>query len=155
MEIAWLADHPELAPTIAAWHWAEWGHTDPGGSLEAWTAGIAKRARRGEIPTTLVAFVDGELAGSTSLVEYDMDIHRDLTPWVSGVYVAPEYRGSGVGTRLIRAAEDAAASIGVGRLYLYTSSAEPFYARLGWETIRHDRYGGESVAIMAARLAEE
>ena len=33
-----LSNYPQAVPTVAEWHFREWGHTDPGGSLEAWTA---------------------------------------------------------------------------------------------------------------------
>gem|GEM_PF-5501593 len=29
-----IAYHLELVDTIAMWHWAEWGHSDPSGSLQ-------------------------------------------------------------------------------------------------------------------------
>lgn len=39
-----LSNYPEAVPTVTEWHFKEWGHTDPGGSLAAWTAGMARQA---------------------------------------------------------------------------------------------------------------
>jgi hypothetical protein len=48
----------------AQWHWSEWGHTDPGGSLESWTAGLAAQAGADQIPGTLLALADGAPVGA-------------------------------------------------------------------------------------------
>jgi len=152
MEIASIADHVQLVPTIATWHWDEWGHTDPGGSLEAWTEGLATRVNRDRIPTTYVALQGDDPIASTTLVEHDMSTHRDLTPWIAGVYVKPEYRGRGVGAALVTHTMRKAAQMGVGRLYLYTSSAAEFYRKLGWEYLATDFYEGRTVNIMYVEL---
>jgi hypothetical protein len=34
-----LNNYPETVPVVAEWHFREWGHTDPGGSLEAYASG--------------------------------------------------------------------------------------------------------------------
>jgi hypothetical protein len=43
-EVSALSDYPEFVPVVARWHWQEWGHTDPGGTLAVWTAGLARQA---------------------------------------------------------------------------------------------------------------
>jgi GNAT superfamily N-acetyltransferase len=139
-------------PTIAAWHWAEWGRTDPGGSLERWTAGLRGRVGRHVIPTTLVAFLGGEPVGSVALVEYDMAIWRQFSPWLSGMYVLAEHRGRGIGSALLAACEREAAALGIESLFLYTHSAEQFYRRYGWDVVARDVYGGQMVAIMSKPL---
>src|SRR5215217_1254735 len=101
MEIVSIADYLQLVPTIAKWHWDEWGNTDPRGSLQGWTEGLATRTNRDRIPTTYVALEEGEPIASVTLVEHDMSTHRHLTPWLAGVYVTPEHRGRGVGTTLV------------------------------------------------------
>ena len=67
-----LSNHPELIPVAAEWHFREWGHTDPGGSLEAWTAGMARQAGADHIPGTLIALEDGSPVGVVCLVARDM-----------------------------------------------------------------------------------
>jgi GNAT superfamily N-acetyltransferase len=155
LRIESLADHVELVPTIAVWHWAEWGHTDPSGSLEAWRAGLRARVGRHAVPSTLVAFLRDEAVGSVALVEYDMAVWRQYSPWLSGMYVVPEHRGRGIGTALLAACEREAASLGVQILYLYTHSAEDFYRRYGWSVVVRDVYGGETVALMSKPLSKE
>jgi len=102
LRIESIVDHPDLIETIAKWHWDTWGHVDPGGSLASWTESLRQRTNRGRIPTTFVALDRGELLGSVTLVEHDMETRCDLSPWLAGLYVASAYRGQGVGTALTR-----------------------------------------------------
>jgi hypothetical protein len=95
-----LADHLDLVATIAQWHWDEWGHADPTGSLEAWTTGLATRTLRDTIPTSYVALVEHMPVGSVTLVDHDMTTHQELSPWLAGLYILPAYRHQGIGSAL-------------------------------------------------------
>jgi GNAT superfamily N-acetyltransferase len=149
MRIESIADHPALVETIARWHWDEWGHLDPGGSLLSWTEGLRERTCRDRVPTTYVALDREEPIGSVTLVEHDMSTHRDLTPWLAGMYVRPDCRGQGVGSALVRHLVSKCADMGIERLYLYTHSARGFYEKLGWSHLEDDYYDGQTVCIMA------
>ena len=155
LRIASIADHLDLVETIACWHWEEWGHADPGGSLESWTEGLRSRTNRDRIPTTYVALEGEELLGSVTIVEHDVDTHPEWTPWLAGTFVAPGRRGQGVASTLVRHAVRAAAGMGVVRLYLYTESARGLYERLGWHPILEEEYDGRVVTIMAIDLPGE
>lgn len=148
-----ITDYLNLVETIAQWHWDEWGHLDPDGSLFSWTEGLRQRTFRDRIPTTYVAFDGDELLGSVTLVEHDMCTHQDLSPWLAGVYVKPDRRQQGVGSVLVRHAVGKVAEMGIRRLYLYTHSARGFYEKLGWYYIGDDYYEGRLVSIMAIRTA--
>jgi GNAT superfamily N-acetyltransferase len=152
VKVELLADHLELVPVIAGWHWDKWGNHDPQGSLDKWTVGLASRTQRDRIPMTFVAFDDDQPVGSAVLVEYDMEIRRDLTPWLAGVYVQPDFRSRGVASRLVEAAMNAAQELGVETLYLYTRSAVGLYQRLGWKELDRIEYQGREVTIMYAQL---
>ena len=46
------------------------------------------------VPMTLIALLNGELAGSCRICEDDFDGARpNLTPWLATLFVLPEYRG--------------------------------------------------------------
>ena len=87
-----------------------------------------------------------------TVIDHDMDIHRDLTPWLSALFVQPEYRGRGIGTALVAHFESRVRAAGIRHAYLYTSAAEQFYARLGWTTFGRESYADEDVALMMKRL---
>jgi GNAT superfamily N-acetyltransferase len=102
MQIDSIADHLDLVDVIARWHFAEWGHLDPSGTLEAWTEGLRQRTQRDQIPTTYIALEGDESLGSVTLVEHGMLTHPDLSPQVAGVYVIPACRHRGIGSALVR-----------------------------------------------------
>jgi predicted N-acetyltransferase YhbS len=95
-----------------------------------------------------VAFVEGEPAGSVSLVQHNMDTRPELSPWLAALWVRPERRGREVGTALVRRCEEEARRLGVRRLHLFTEEASGFYERLGWSVLSQEEYKGEPVVVM-------
>ena len=154
-----LSSYPEAVPVVAEWHFREWGHTDPGGSLEAWTAGMARQAGADEVPGTLIAVAGRTPVGVVCLVGQDMAGYEPaagLTPWLKGLYVIPSARRQGIGAILVRRCEALAASLGHEVLFLYTergSGAQALYERLRWRAIHAGRYDGIDVTVMQATLA--
>ena len=157
LQIAPLADRAELVQTVASWHWNEWGHVDPFGSLRSWTEGLGKRTNLDRIPAVYVAITDGEPVGSVVLVEHDMPDREDLahlSPWLAGLFVLPDHRRQGVGSTLVRHAQSEALRFGVHRLHAHTSTAVDLYQEVGWETIAKTEYEGSDVTILSKKLAE-
>lgn len=155
MRIENIADNPALIETVARWQWGEWGHLDPDDSLAARIASLRDQTDPNRIPTTFIALDGGEPLGTASLVEDDMNTHRDLSPWLASVYVMPATRGRGVASALVRRVVRQAAAMGVTRLYLYTPDAEGLYAKLGWQMIAEEHFEGHPVTIMAIDPADE
>lgn len=149
MRIDYLVDHPEFIPTLARWHHEEWAYLRPGDSLEARTTRLRAECGREEMPTVFIAFSDGALLGSAMLIAHDMDTRMELTPWLAGVFVATDYRQRGIGSALVGRVVECATTLGVARLYLYTSSAEQMYARLGWLAVERTNYRGVDVTVMS------
>jgi GNAT superfamily N-acetyltransferase len=155
-----LSSHPEAVPMVAGWHFSEWGHTDPGGSLKAWTAGMASQASADKVPGTLIAIADRIPVGVVCLVGRDMAGYAPaagLDPWLKGLYVIPSARRQGVGGILVRRCEAWAASLGHQVMYLYTergSGAQALYERLGWQTMHTGHYDGIAVTVMRISLHE-
>jgi len=59
---------------------------------------LATRTNPDNIPMTFVAIAGSTAAGSVTLVEHDMTTHLEITPWLAGLFVAPEMRGRGLGS---------------------------------------------------------
>ena len=148
LQIDYLADHAELFPTVGGWIYGEWSDIMPYDSLETWQSDFRRRVRRDEVPTTVVAFADGEPAGSASLTVRDLPSHMHLTPWMAEVYVRPEFRERGIGSALVKRIESEAERQGVEVLFLYTFDREAFYERLDWDLMERDRMQGKPIAIM-------
>ena len=152
--IGYLADHPGFVPLLAEWQHREWGHLSPGESSESRAERLRAEARRGGIPTVLVAVEGAALLGAASLVAHDMNGREDLSPWLAAVGVLPDFRRRGVGSALVRAVVDEAARLRVGTLYLYTTSREneSFYRGLGWSVRERVEYLGKRRVIMEIAL---
>ena len=149
MRIAYLADHREQIPRLAEWLHAQWGYLHEDDSVERRGLRLESRATRGGVPVTFVA-VEGEtLLGSASLVVDDLETRPELTPWLASVFVAPEHRGRGVASALVRRVVEEARSSGIDRLYLWTTDQERLYARLGWAPVERTRFQGEDIVVMA------
>jgi GNAT superfamily N-acetyltransferase len=92
------------------------------------------------------------LLGSASLVEHDMATRPELSPWLSGVFVAPEHRRRGVGAALVERVVLEARVLRTPRLYLYTLGSGALYLRLRWSVMEHTFYrelwGEQKVTIM-------
>ncbi len=148
MEIAYLADHKEVIPTLAQWFYEEWAYLHPDRTLEDVERLISERTNKNKIPVALVAFNGKELLGTVCLKTHDMETRLDLTPWLAGLYVAKPWRRKGIGTALVKAIEKKANELTVKNLYLYTPESEGFYSRLGWRVKERVEYHACPVTIM-------
>jgi amino-acid N-acetyltransferase len=76
---------------------------------------------------TLVARADGTLVGCAAIEPYGS------VGLLRSVCVAEPERGTGLGRKLVAAAESLAAAAGIGELYLLTETATGWFPRLGYE----------------------
>lgn len=149
MKIEYLSERAEFLPTLARWHHQEWSALRPGDSVDARIIRLKGWCGRGGIPLTVIALSDDELLGSASLIEHDMDDRLELTPWLAGVFVAPEHRRKGIGAALVSRVMAEATSLCVPTLYLYTVDSTAFYESLGWSLMEKTRYRQMAVSIMS------
>jgi GNAT superfamily N-acetyltransferase len=151
IHLDYLCDHPALIAEFAELNFNEWGHYQPGNTLEAHTERLRGSCGRGSVPTVVVAIEDAQLLGGALLQAEDLEARPHLTPWLAGVYVKPEHRGRGIATQLVNRIVEEAAKTGVPQLYLCTPNAQALYARLGWEEVE-DVDVGVVVTVMKRRL---
>ncbi len=154
MFISFLADYPQYLPVVASWIFDEWGWEMPGSTRENILEEFSQHINRDRIPLTMLAWEDGQPAGTASIFNHDMETRMDLTPWLAAVYVPPEFRGRGIGSGLVKAIEALAKRLQLERLYLFTPDQEAFYARLGWTTIDTAEYRRRSNVIMTKSFVE-
>lgn len=138
------AELDELA-LVARWHWDEWGHADPSGSVTAWEAGLRERV-------VFVAVCGGRSVGSAVLMEHDMSTHPELRSWFGGLFVLPGFRGRGIARALCVRCIGEARRRGERELFLHTATATGLYESLGWKTINTEAYEGEMTDVMRLDL---
>lgn len=148
MEIIDLRKAPQHIPTIARWHFDEWGYLNPGRSIEYRIERMQRYIADNSIPSMLIAIDGDEVLGTAALVEADMDSHPELTPWLASVYIREDQRGLGLGKKLVQALMDFAGQQNLEHLYLFTPDQSGFYAKLGWKIIAHETYRDTPVTIM-------
>jgi N-acetylglutamate synthase-like GNAT family acetyltransferase len=77
------------------------------------------------------------------------------TQFLCIIYVVPEKRNCGVGSELVKEAENRARTIGYNLLYLFTPNKAAWYSKLGWETIELSCLNGTPITIMHKQLVTE
>ena len=143
LSIVTLSSRPELVPAVAAWLHAEFKHAR-GPSL----ARLAAQLHAQKTPEeTFVLFDHDEPVATASLVTNDLPSRPELTPWLASVIVRPEFRGRGYSVPVVKHVEAVAASSS-STLWLYTWTAEPLYARLGWQRVGPERDTNRDIPVV-------
>jgi amino-acid N-acetyltransferase len=81
------------------------------------------------VATTLVARHSGRIVGSAALETYAEGV------LLRSVAVAPDVQGRGTGRMLSEAAIDRAEQLGAPAIFLLTTTAERYFARLGFQPV--------------------
>ncbi len=150
MQIAPLFQHPHLIGAVAQMIYNEfWVEVVGGMSHTDLVVHLTTAVAAQQIPLSLVALVDGQLAGTVNLIENDDARRAHLRPWLAAMVVRADLRGRGVGTALVTALLAEARAMEIPSVFLGTDGPG-FYARLGAtvrEQVRPD------FAIMRFELA--
>ncbi len=148
-----LNEFIEFIPLLAEWHFRQWGDLTGAASEEAYRKLLSGHAVSQGLPTTLLALKDNFLLGSVNIVQSDLGIRRELTPWIAQLSVSLEHRGQGIGSALVSAAIAQARDLGFKVLYLYTSGTLPlYYESLGWKRRETLYYKGKERTVMEVKL---
>ena len=149
-----LADCLHLAPVLAHWTVLEWNRdrlTET--TYRDRVALYRRRTDPGRIPLTLIALDHDLPVGMITINAADLPARPDLAPWLASFYVAPEYRGTGIGSVLHDRIIAHAQSLGLTDLYLHTEKAARFYLARGWVFLdRAVDPSGRAVEVFRRRL---
>jgi GNAT superfamily N-acetyltransferase len=152
LQIALLADHPEVIPVLKGWYETEWrGYYGPGGPGNA-EEDLRAFARRDGLPVGVVAFQEGAVCGIAALKSASIESHAHLMPWAAAGMVAPDQRGRGIGARMLQALEGVARDLGFDRIYCGTGTSESLLLRGGWKLVERIVHDGEDLSIFEKAL---
>lgn len=135
MYIDHLCNHSEYINTVSTWIYNEFV-IKTGGSLnfEEFVEYLSNTNKK-DYPMTFIAVVENECVGTVSIFENDLKTQKALKPWLASLYVSLEYRGQGIGERLISRVQDEVKKLGFNTLYLRTEHTSKYYRKLGWEFV--------------------
>jgi len=134
--IGFLADHPDIVPTLARWFRDQWPDYYADWSQVEMEQDFLDDASHDRLPIRLVAFESNELAGTIVLRENGTRDLPEYLPELGGLYVVESYRGNGIGTELIRAGMKLALNLGYETVFATTVVAAGILERLGWEFVK-------------------
>jgi N-acetylglutamate synthase-like GNAT family acetyltransferase len=93
----------------------------------------------------------GEFAATGSIKLRELPDHAEKQFWLGEIFVLPEYRNQGLGTRLTNVLAKHAFDHGVKSLYLYTPDKQALYMKLGWIELSESSVNGEEVTLMVRK----
>lgn len=82
----------------------------------------------------LVAILGNEPIGFVSLTLYEKGIEQGRPHWIDALFVAPPHRRHGLAQRLLRAAEEKAATLEITELFALTE-IPGLYHKCGWQSV--------------------
>lgn len=133
MHYDYLAHCPKFVDEVAKYWQIEWSKDKSNMGFVKQKASILKKFSTSHPPFILVAHQDGKFVGTAALFVNDLESRQDLTPWLGGVFVVPDFRGKGVATSLIEKVLTHAKNIGFKKVYLHTEHTAGLYKKLGWK----------------------
>ncbi len=140
IEIVHISEVKSHVEVVSKWMQSEWGNEK---NFEFFYSIVSHSMDKTNLPQTFVALENGKPIGTIGLWRCDMVSRQDLYPWLSALYVLPEFRNKSVGKQLQDHILNYALKLGYEKLYLYTD-IENYYEKNGWELIdKGITYSGE------------
>ncbi|HEX4629953.1 MAG TPA: GNAT family N-acetyltransferase [Chthoniobacterales bacterium] len=152
VRISYLVDHPEYVPQLAQWLFEQWGAILGEETPAARIKKLQTHLNRDELPIAWVAHANGQVLGTAALRVHDLEDREDLTPWLGGVLVGPQFRGRGIGEALCAAVEEQARSRGIDTLYLFTLNLQAWYSGQDWRPLAPCVWHEQPGTIMSKQL---
>jgi predicted N-acetyltransferase YhbS len=152
ISIIFLADCVEVIPTLTQWFHAQWPDYYAQRTSEAMAQDFYSEANRSGLPVRLVAFAEGELAGTITLRKEVLETHPEYTPGLGGLFVTEQFRNHGIGTDLVRAGMKVAREQGYETIYATTRAARGILERLGWRLVQIIQHDSEQLGLYQCEL---
>lgn len=121
-----------LLNTLASWMYEWWGKRD-NYSFDAVKCFMKRSMERDRLPQTFGMFLDDKIVGMYQIKHYDLWSRQDLYPWLANVYIVKEYRGLGLGRKLLESVKGNALKVSdFNEIFLYTEHTG-LYEKFGFE----------------------
>ena len=164
MEIALvpLSESPHHASRALSWALDLWGDHFPNYSRQDWFDFYSNSTHSnyeswiGEgQELVFIAEQAQEMVGTIALVDFDeLEEFRHLKPWIAAFIVSPEFRGTGIGTKILALLESHAQSLGIRVLHLWTEDQMDFYSNRGYQLVTSAKLGELDICVMKKELLD-
>jgi GNAT superfamily N-acetyltransferase len=147
-----LRERPDLIRLVAGWVHGQWSWLS--GRTPEQTLQRFQPTANGALPVSLVALQEGKPVGVASLRQFDDVVPvRDVTPWLTNMFVPAAARGKGVATVLVAAVCAEARSRGFAEVWLATDDQQSLYQRCGFQQRRQVIVGKSHADVMSKKLS--
>ena len=103
MLVTHLFHHPHLSDPVAQIIFHEfWVNVEDGMTIDDLVAHLQTATKPQQIPLSLIALVNGQLAGTVNLIENDDAKRAHLRPWLAAIVVRADLRGKALAPRWSR-----------------------------------------------------
>src|SRR5690348_5405613 len=99
LSFVFLADRQDAIPTVAEWYYEAWGNV-PGNSVQKTIERIQAKLNRDKPPCHLLAISHNSVLGVAQFKRHEMSLYPEKEFWLGSLFVAPDWRGCGVGSAL-------------------------------------------------------
>jgi GNAT superfamily N-acetyltransferase len=92
-----------------------------------------------ELPKCYMMLKEEKIIGFYQLVEQELLMRKDLSPWITCVFIDEQERGQSLSSRLLEHGRVVAGKLGYPKVYLTTSHIL-FYEKFGFREIGLDKF---------------
>ncbi|TFD96262.1 GNAT family N-acetyltransferase [Jeotgalibacillus sp. R-1-5s-1] len=107
--------------------WGTWGSEDN----RMFYGDCMRNASGDDVPRFYVVRDGENMIGTVALLRNELVSRQDLTPWLACLFVNSDYRGQGIGFKMMEEVCREAASLGYEYVHLSTD-LEGYYEKAGW-----------------------
>lgn len=138
LKIIFLAESKQYIPELAQLWIDEVGKdADPRPDIDKIQLRFEQHCNKDKLPLAYVGIYQNKPIGMVCL-RITEGIQNDLSPWLGGLVVHPDYRGRKIGEKLVAVVKERAKILGYAKLYLLCDdSLSIWYEKLGWQKIGH------------------
>lgn len=92
-----------------------------------------------ELPKCYVMLKDDSIIGFYQLVKQELILRKDLSPWITCVFIDKQERGQRLSSKLLEHGRTVAGKLGYTKVYLATGEIQ-FYEKFGFREIGLDKF---------------
>ena len=135
ISIVSLKDLPDYRQTLTEYVKNNWP-----GVFHPFTDVLAEIFSGGkELPKCYMMLKDDKIIGFYQLVEQELILRKDLSPWITCVFIDEQERGQRLSSKLLEHGRTAAGILGYEKVYLTTDHIQ-FYEKFGFREIGLDKF---------------